>query len=136
MATEVLTDAFVEINGTDLSDHVRQLTLNYEAEQEDDTVMGDDTRASKPALKNWSLDVEFAQDWAASSVDATLFPLVGAAAFTVKIRKSTGSIAADNPEYTGNGVLESYPPLDNSVGELATSAITIQSAGTLSRNTS
>lgn len=135
MATKVLTDAFVELNSTDLSDHVKSVTLNYEAEMQDDTVMGDDTRSNKGGLKNWSVDIEFVQDWAASEVDATLFSLVGTT-FTVVLRSDSATVGATNPEYSGTGILESYPPLDNSVGELATTSVTIQPAGTLSRATS
>lgn len=135
MATKVLTDASVDIDSTDLSDHVKSVTINYSAEMQDDTVMSDDTRSNKGGLKDWSMDIEFLQDWAASEVDATLFSLVGTT-FTVNVRPESGSASSTNPEYSGTGILESYPPLDNSVGELASTSITIQSAGTLNRNTS
>lgn len=120
MATLIYTDALVTINGIDLSDHVRQVNLNYEAEILDDTAMGTSgTRSAKPGLKNWQLTVEFYQDFAAGSVDATLFPLIGAAAFPIILRpvKST-VVGATNPNFTGNAVLESYPPLTGEVGAL------------------
>lgn len=136
MATIVLTDAFVSINGVDLSDHVKSVTLPYAAEMLDDTVMGDDTRSSKGGLKTWSITIEFLNDWAANEVDATLFPLVGST-FTIIVRPvNTGGVSATNPNFTGTGILESYPPLGNQVGELATTSVTVQSAGTLSRATS
>ena len=136
MATTVLTDAFVSINGVDLSDHVKSVTLPYAAEMLDDTVMGDDTRSSKGGLKTWSITIEFLNDWAANEVDATLFPLVGAT-FTIIVRPvNTGGVSATNPNFTGTGILESYPPLGNPVGELATTSVTVQSAGALSRATS
>lgn len=136
MATIVLTDAFVSINGVDLSDHVKSVTLPYAAEMLDDTVMGDDTRSNKGGLKTWSITIEFLNDWAANEVDATLFPLVGST-FTIIVRPvNTGGVSATNPNFTGTGILESYPPLGNQVGELATTSVTVQSAGTLSRATS
>lgn len=136
MATQVLTDAFVEINSVDLSDHVKSVTLPYAAEMLDDTVMGDDTRSNKGGLKVWSITVEFLNDWAASEVDATLFGLVGTT-FTVTVRPDkTAGVSATNPNYTGTAILESYPPLGNQVGELATTSVVLQSAGTLSRATS
>ena len=65
MATLVYTNAYLMINGVDLSDHVKSLNLTYEAEMLDDTVMGTTgTRSNKPGLKNWSLEVEFLQDYA------------------------------------------------------------------------
>ena len=40
MATFVFTDASVTINSVDLSDHVRSVTLDLSAEEQDDTAMG------------------------------------------------------------------------------------------------
>ncbi len=77
MAEFVFTDASVVINAVDLSDHVRQVTLNYSAELQDDTAMGDDTRSRIGGLKDWSMELEFNQDFAAAEIDVTLFPLVG-----------------------------------------------------------
>lgn len=135
MATQVFSDAFVSINGVDLSDHVRSVTLNYSAELVDETAMGDTTRKRKGGLKDWSLDVEFNQDFAASEVDVTLFTLVGST-FTVIVRAdNSDGVSSTNPNYTGTGILESYPPITGGVGDLHTTSITIQSAGTLSRAT-
>jgi len=136
MATFVYTDASVVVNSVDLSDHVKSCTLNYEAEMLDDTVMGDTTRSNIAGLLNWSIDVEFLQDFASAKVDATLFTLVGAAAFTVVLKPTSGSVSATNPSFTGSAVLESYPPMTGGVGDLETVSVTFRSAGTLARATS
>ena len=136
MAAFVLTDAFVSINGVDLSDHVRSVTLDYKAELQDDTAMGDTTRSKLGGLKDWSVQIEFNNDFAASNVDATLFPLVGST-FTVILRPIKATVVGTtNPNYTGTGILESYPPLGGGVGDMATTSVSIQAAGTLSRATS
>lgn len=136
MAQQVFSDAFVSINAVDLSDHVRSVTLNYAAEMLDDTVMGDDTRSRAGGLKDWSVNVEFINDWAAGEVDATLFTLVGSTSTIIVRPDNSDGVSATNPNYTGTAILESYPPLGNGVGELATTNATLQSAGTLSRATS
>ncbi len=133
MATTVLTNAHVQIGATDMSDHVRSVTLNYSADMIEDTNMGDNTRQRIGGLKDWSIELELAQDFAAI-VDPILFDLVGST-FTVTIRPDSAAMSATNPEFTGTGILESYPPLGNPVGELATTTVTIQAAGQLSRNT-
>lgn len=131
MPTLVYTNAYVSINSVDLSNHVKSITLNYEAELLDDTVMGTaGTRSNKPGLLNWSLEVEFLQDYDAASVDATLFALVGAAAFPVAVRPVNGAIAATNPEYQGQAVVESYPPLLGEVGALGTATVMFKPSGT------
>lgn len=130
MATLVYTDATITVNAVNLSDHCRSLTLNYEAEMLDDTVMGTSgTRSSKPGLKTWGIDVEFLQDFAAANVDATLFPLVGADSFPVAIKPTSGAISSTNPEYSGNAVLENYTPIQGEVGALATTPATFRAGG-------
>lgn len=137
MATMVLTDASVTINAVDLSDHVKSVRLTYEAEMHDDTVMGTaGTRSKKPGLKNWSVEIEFLQDYASAKVDATLFPLVGASAFAIVIKPASGSVSTTNPSFTGNAVLASYQPLSGAVGELNKTTVPFQSAGALTRATS
>lgn len=135
MATLVLTDARVEINAVVLSDHVAQVTVEYTAEMKDETRMGDTTRRPKPGLKDWSLDVLFHQDFAAALVDATLFPLVGAAAFPIKVRPTSAAISATNPEYQGNAVLESYPPVAGTVGDMLQARCRFRGVGALTRAT-
>lgn len=135
MATIVWTNAKVSINSVDLSDHVKSVTLNYEAEMLDETAMGSGTtRKMKPGLLNWTLEVEFFQDFAASEVDATIFPLVGAAAFPIAVRPVNDTISATNPEYQGNAVIATYPIIAGGVGELATSQVTFQPASALTRD--
>ena len=131
MATLVYTDAMLTVNGIDLSDHVKSLTLNYEAEMLDDTVMGTSgTRSSKPGLKNWSLEVEFTQDFDAGSVDETLFPLIGADSFPVQARAVKAlPVSATNPQYSGNAVLENYSPIAGEVGTLGMTSCTFRAGG-------
>jgi len=134
MSELVFTDAFVSVDGNDISDHVKSVTLNYSADAPDNTVMGDDTKSGAAGgLKNWDISIEVLQDFAASQIDSIFFPLVGTA-FTVILRpvKST-VVGAGNPNYTGTGLLTTFNPIGGSVGDLATTSISIQSAGTLSR---
>lgn len=129
----VLTDALVLINGEDLSEFITSVSLPYGAEMLEATTMGDTTRRNKGGMKTWSMEFEMNQSFAAGEVDDVLFPLVGTE-FTVEVRPSSAARGAANPAYHGTGILENYSPLDNSVGELATTSITIQSAGTLFRS--
>lgn len=135
MAKIVLTDAFFSIGGTDLSDHVRQITINYSADGVENTAMGDSTHTRQGGLKDWSASVEFYNDEAASSVAATIFPLVGTTA-TIIGRPTSGAVSATNPNYTGTGLVTSFPPLSGSVGEMSMTTCEIEAAGDLSRATS
>lgn len=136
MPTLVFTDCFVLINSVNVSDHTKSATLNYQAAMLDDTVMTKTTKSNKPGLLEWSLDVEMLNDYAVSSIDATMFALVGAAAFPIEVRPTSGARSTSNPGYTGNGVLANYSPIDAKIGELATAKISIKCASTLARQTS
>jgi hypothetical protein len=129
MATFVLTDASVTINSVDLSDRVKSVSIDYFAEQQDDTTMGAGTRTMIPGLLDYTIECEMVQDFAVSNVDATMFPLVGAVAFPIAIRPTSGAIAATNPEYQGNVIIENYPPLGNTVGEIATTTLRFRPSG-------
>jgi hypothetical protein len=138
LATIIFKDAYLMVNTVDLSEYVKSVTLSYEAELQDDTTMGDNTRSNKAGLKNWSIDVEFVQDYAALKVDATLFPLVGAAPFAVILKPDGDTTSVTNPRYDSSAaVLENYQPMGGTVGDLAMSPVSIRPAkgGDLTRLT-
>lgn len=136
MGKFVIRDASLTIGGVDLSDHVQSVTVNYGADTPEKTSMGDDTHLMMGGgLKNWSIDVTFLQDFAANEVDDTLFAMVGTEV-TVVVKPTSDAVSSTNPSYTGTGLIASYNPIGNSVGEAATAPVNIMSAGTLTRATS
>ena len=135
MAEVVLTDAYITIATVDLSDHVRQLTLNYLSEPQDVTAMSDTTRTRLGGLLDWSVSVEFNQDYAASEIDVTLFSLVGTSVALV-IRPDSDAVGSTNPQFSGNAILESYQPVGGSVGDAHVSPVNFLGNGTLTRATS
>ena len=135
MAKLVLKDAFVEINAVELSDHCESLTINYGAETPESTCMGVNARTRLPGLIDWTVDISFRQDFAASEVDITLFALVGAAAFAIEFRPTTAVASATNPKYTGNALLGSYNPITGTVGDTANAPVTLTGDGLLTRGT-
>jgi hypothetical protein len=135
MSTLHFRNAKVEINGSDLSDHVSSVTLNYASEMLDETAMGDSTRIRKGGLKAWSIDITPHQDFASGKWDAILWPLVGTTV-CVELRPQNICSTAVNPIWSGIGVVEKYNPVGGAVGTLLDAPTTIQSAGDLARNTS
>jgi hypothetical protein len=134
MANLVLTNAHVSINSVNLSAFVKSVTLSYKSEMQDDTAMGDAARSRIGSLKDWSLSVEFFQDYAASAVDATLFSIVGSVV-PIEIRGVNTSVSATNPKYTGNAILETYQPVGGSVGDNLMAPITMSGVLNLTRGT-
>ena len=135
MAKTVFTDAFIEVDGNDISDHVREVSLSYSAEEVDDTTMGSDTTTNLGGLKSWSLEITVANDFAASEVDSIVFPLVGAKV-PITFRPTSDPVGSGNPEYSGTGMLNTYNPIGQSTGDLATAPLNFSSASSLSRSTS
>lgn len=135
MASFAFTNAFVSVNAVDLSTFCRSVTINVEAEDLEDTAMGDTFRSRIGGLKDWSVDLEFNQDFAASAVDVTVFPLLGTVTAVV-VKPVNTTTSATNPQYSGNVLVSEYNPLDGSVGDLATTSVSWPGAGTLSRATS
>jgi hypothetical protein len=74
------------------------------------------------------------QDFAAGSVDATLYPLLGSNA-TVVIVPTSGSVTATNPSYSAVCLVTAYQPFASSVGDIATLSVTWPTSGTVSRAT-
>lgn len=135
MASFTLTDAKVTVNSVDLSTYVRQVTLNVQADEQDDTAMGDTFRSRIGGLKDWSVSLEFNQDFAAGAVDATLWPLLGTTT-VVTVKATSAANSATNPQYSGSVLVSQVNPIATGVGDLASQSITWQGAGTLSRLTS
>lgn len=136
MASIVLTNAQVLVNAVDLSAFVKSVKINYKADTPENTAMGSSTKTRLPGLKDWDLELELNQDWALSSVDATLFPLVGAAAFAVEVRPVNAARSTTNPGYTGNALITDYSPIGNKVGDVAAAPVKLVGTGTLARQTS
>ena len=86
-------------------------------------------------LKSGQLSIEFLQDFAASEVDATLFPLLGTTTSFV-VKPTSGAVSATNPSYSGNVLVNQHIPVANAVGELATMSVAFPTSGTISRNVS
>lgn len=136
MAKFVATDVKVLINGTNLSDHIAQVSLEQTSDEIETTAFGTEWRQRiGGGLKDASISIDFHQDFGAGSVDAILSPLFGSIA-TVVVTPTSGSVSATNPSFTGTFSVVQYSPVASSVGDLATLSVSWPSAGTVVRATS
>jgi hypothetical protein len=134
MAVFALTNEYVVINSVNLSDHVKAGTLAVEAAALDSTAMGDSWIEQTGGLKSGTLTIEFIDDFAASNVDATLWPLLGTVV-TFEVRPDAGAVSATNPKYTGSVFIGQHN-LGGSVGELAMkSGLSFPTSGAVTRAT-
>lgn len=136
MAIIAFKNVEFSVGGVYLSDRMNAATLTYEVEQQDATVMGGN-RSFVGGIQNNTIEVTLYQDFAATEVEATIYPLVGTQT-TVTLRPdSTAATSATNPIYTlTNCFLSSHTPI--SAGDVgATSPVTLTfTGGTLTKATS
>lgn len=134
MAKFVATDYKITINGTNFSTSLASVELPIEVEEQETTAFGSSWRTRIAGLKSGSITLEFHQDFGASSVDATLYPLLGTNA-TVVVQPTSATVSATNPTYTGTYLVTQYSPFSSTTGDLATLSVTWPLSGELTRAT-
>lgn len=134
MAVQVFSDATFVINSVDLSDHVDSVKLEAKADALERTAMGMTEHQFAQGLQDWSVEVTIFQDYAAGSVDPTLFALLTAGAVPFTMKPDSGDISTSNPEYQGNVVFEGYEPITGGVGTLPKVSAKFKPASALVRD--
>lgn len=135
MARIVLTNAYVTINSVDVSDHVASVTLNSSIDVIETTAFGTSgARARIGGLADNSISLEFHQDYASGSIEATIYPLLGTTT-TVVVKPNGSTTSATNPSYTATALVSEWTPLNGAVGELATASVTWPVSGAITKAT-
>ena len=142
MAVFLQNSVTVTINAVDLTDHVASVTWTESAAELETTAMGDSNVTRIGGLKDGSVSIEFHQDFAASSVYATLYPLLGTTT-TVTMTPTSGAVAADNPKHSASALVTELPVIDcqrasrkSLVRDLATVSVTWPLSGAVTVSTS
>lgn len=135
MAIFVATDFSVSINGsTALASYLTQVELKATATDVTTTAFGSSWVTRVAGLREGTLTLNFNQDYASSTVDATLWPLLGTNA-TVVIKPTSTATSANNPAYTAVCLVTDLTPVSGQVGDLATFSVTWPTTGAVSRAT-
>jgi hypothetical protein len=133
MARLVLTNAYITINGVNLSDHIASVTLTSSRDVVETTAFGSSARTRIGGLGDNSVTLEFHQDYATSNVEATIYPLLGQAPTAIIVKPNGATTAADNPSYSFNALVSEWTPLNGAVGELATASVTWSIDGVITK---
>jgi len=134
MAKFVATDFKVSLNATDLTSSLHAVTLDISSNEVETTSFGNTYKTMVGGLISGSVKLDFYQDFAAGSVDATIWPLVNTVG-TVTITPTSGTVSATNPKYTAIVLINAYQPIAANVGDLAAFSVTWPLAGTVTRGT-
>lgn len=135
MAKLVLTDAKVTINSVNLSDHIASVTLETKDDIVETTAFGSTAKTRVAGLAENSVSLEFHQDFAATNVEATVYPLLGLAT-TIVVQPTSSAVTTTNPTYTFSAVVTEWQPLKGGIGQLATASVTWPISGTIAKATS
>ena len=95
----VWRNGHITVNGVDLSDHAREITLETSVAELPDNVHGDNTAKVRAGLEDWTITVTFLQDFAAAEVDETLDDAggVGHAGFNVIVGADAAAVNRSSP---------------------------------------
>lgn len=135
MAEIVLIDPFISIGGNDLSEHFKSISLGPTVDTQDSTAFGDEWTEMEAGLKEFSVTLDFNQDFAAGAFDDVMWPMFGTKQPLVA-RPTMAALGPANPERRGMVIVSGYPIMDGSVGEILTGSLTLAGSGPLTRHTS
>lgn len=135
MAKIVLTDVVVVVNTTStFSDHVASVTITTDVADVVTTGFSATAVTRTGGLKDSSVQIEFHQDFASSSIEQVVYPLIGTVV-PIAIKPTSGAISATNPEYQFNALISSWSPVAGAVGDLATVSVTWPITGSITKDT-
>jgi len=133
MGKFILQDGVVNVAGVNLSDHAFNVDVPQEREQID--VSGFNSTGQKsflPGATDATATVQFLQDFAASSVHATLEPLYrNSSTFALIIKPTSSATSGTNPAFQGTAALFSYNGLSGNLGDRSEITAVFKSADNL-----
>ena len=132
MAKIVLTNANVQLAGTDISSYVKQVTLTTSVNEVETTAFGNTAKTRVAGLLDNKIQLSLQQDY--STVEGLVYPLVGGTAVTVIVRPNgTGAASTANPQYQAQVLVTEWMPVNGAVGDLATASVTWPVSGTITK---
>lgn len=129
MAKLVLSNAYISVNGVDISNHVSEVSIESSRAEVDVTSMGDVAQEIVLGLADVTFNVTCFNDYAVANIDSQMFALHQTnTPFTVGIRPVNGARSTSNPEYQIQALMPNYNPIAGGVGAPVTTPLTFRNA--------
>jgi hypothetical protein len=122
MAIFLQNNVGVKINSVDLSDHITSVTLTQTFDELEVTALGDSSHKMVKGLEASTLTLNFLNDFAAASVQATLQAAYGTTVTAVLLPVKGTAVSATNPLYTVSILVNNLTPLNGAVGDISNSS--------------
>ncbi len=137
MAGKVLIDPYVVINGTNLTNYTKAVTLPLEREDLDATTAGSGgAREHAKGLESGTISFTFLDSFGTGEVDAVLYAAFKAdGAVSFEVRADSDAVGTSNPKWTGNLQVTQYN-MGGEVGQLAQKELEFPTTGPTVRATS
>lgn len=132
MAKLVFNNPKITINSVDLTGNVAQVALDMSFDEVETTAFGNTARTRVAGLGDHSFSASFHQDFAASLVEATIYPLLGTTT-QVTVKAVNTTTATDNPLYTFTVLVTQWAPVSGAVGDLLTADVTWPVSGAIAK---
>jgi hypothetical protein len=131
----VIKDATVFINGSDVSDLIREVAVNRKYADVDATGMrSDGAMEHKNGLRDDSFALVAKSSFGAAGLDEILEALFeDEDEFEVTVNPHPLPTALDNPQYQGTCLLQEYTPISGAVGALSTTPLTLPCQGRIAK---
>ena len=111
MAIFAATDYDVTVNSVNLSDHLNSVELSIDVAELDTTNFDSDGWTEViGGRKSGTVSLNFMQDFAASEVEATIYPLIGSTT-SLTIKPTSGAITSSNPGYIVTCLVKDWKPI-------------------------
>lgn len=137
MAKFLATQFQISLNGVDLTPSLHSVTLDVSSNEVDTTTFGTTSTVYKTVvggILSGSAKLDFYQDYASGSVDATIWPLVNTVG-TLVLKPNGTAVSATNPSYTANVLINAYTPVAGNIGDLSSFSVTWPTSGSVTRAT-
>jgi len=135
MAIFLQNNVGVKINSVDLSDHITSVTLTQNFDELEVTALGDSAHKFVKGLEASTLTLNFLNDFAASSVQATLQSAYGTTVTAVLLPVKGTAVSATNPLYTVSIIVNNLTPLNGAVGDISNSSMSFTCNSTVVQTT-
>jgi hypothetical protein len=106
------------VAGTDLRTNASSIELTLGYEPLDATSFGDGGTIMQKGLQTVSGTLTLFVEYGASEVEGIIFGEVGEGDTTITVKKGSGAIAADNPEYQISNTMIAEAPVVYTINEL------------------
>ena len=110
--------AELKIASTDLTDQASSVSLTLGSNPLTSTAFGDLGERMVPGLQTVEGTITLYVSYGATEVEGIIAGQVGLGTTTIVVKKGSGALAADNPEWTISNTMIANYPITYTVGEL------------------